>query len=192
MGRWATFFMFIFIISSILTAGLEGGGFAATHLTAAIDDDDVTALVTSTEGFLGASAEHPAYVQCGNEVFSYIDSDDTSFTGITRGQTHPRTSQDTEASAHPAGTAVKTLSVTAIDKMIGYNVTAAGASFGFLDALTLGGNMFGSMVSLAMWDYPWLRGQGTVFRYILFAFSWGFIVAFGMAMLSLGMSLWRG
>ena len=192
MGRWATFFMFIFVIGSILTAGLEGGGFAATYTTADIDSDDTTVLVTSTVGFLGASIEHPAYVQYGNEVFSYTGSDDTSFTGITRGQTHPRTGDNTEAEAHSAGTPIKTLSVTAVDKMIGYNVTAAGASFGFLDALTLGGHMFGSMISIAMWDYPWLHGQGTIFRYILFAFSWGFIVSFGLAMIGLGMSLWRG
>ncbi len=191
MGRWATFFMFIFIISSILTAGLEGGGFAATVLTADIDSTDTTVLVTNTVGFLGASVANPAYAQSGNEVFSYTDKTDTTFTGVTRGQTHPQTGGDTVAEAHPAGTTVKTLNVTAVDKMIGYNVTSSGASFGFLDALTLGKNMFGSMISVAMWDYPWLQGQGTIFRYILFAFSWGFILSFGMAMLSLGMTVWR-
>ena len=191
MGRWATFFMFIFVISSILTAGLEGGGFAATHLTADVGANDVTVSVVSTEGFLRASVAHPAYVQCGNEVFSYTGSGDTSFTGVMRGQSHPQTGGATEAEAHSEGTTVKTLSITTVDKMIGYNVTTAGASFGFVDALTLGGHMIGSMISMAMWDYPWLRGQGTVFRYILFAFSWGFIVSFGIAMLGLGMSLWR-
>lgn len=192
MGRWATFFMFIFIISSILTSGLEGGGFAATYITADVDSVDVVIPVTSTEGFLGATVAHPAYVQFGNEVFSYTASTSVSFTGVVRGQTHPQTSGDTEAEIHLAGTTVKTLNVSAIDKMIGYNVTSAGASFGFIDAVTLGSRMFGSMIGLAMWDYPWLHGSGTIYRYILFAFSWGFILSFGMAMLSLGTSLWRG
>jgi len=187
--------MFIFIIGNILTAGLEGGGFAVTTLSAGVDADDLTFPVVSTEGFLGASIGHPAYVQCENEVICYTSSDETSFTGTagsTRGQSDPRTTEATEASAHSVGAPVKTMSVTVIDKMIGYNVTQAGASFGFLDALTLGRHMFTSMISLAMWDFPWLHGQGTIFRYILFALSWGFIVSFGIAMLSLGMSIWRG
>ncbi len=191
MGRWATFFMFIFIISSILTAGLEGGGFAATRTTSAATATDVTLQVNSTEGFLAASVSNPAYVQWENEVVSYTDKTDTSFTGVTRGQINPRIGQTTEAVIHLENTSIKTMDVTAIDKMIGYNVTQAGAAFGFIDALTLGGHMFGSMISLAMWDYPWLQGQATVFRYVLFAFSWGFILSFGLAMLGLGMSLWK-
>lgn len=192
MGRWATFFMLIFIISSIITAGLEGGGFAATYLTADVNSSDTTALVANTDGFLEASVAHPAYVQCGNEVFYYTESDATSLIGITRGQSNPQTGKDTEAEAHLTGAAVKTLSVTAIDKMLGYSVTTTGASFGVIDALTLGGRMFANMISIAMWDYPWLRGGGAIFRYILFAFSWGFIVSFGLAMIGLGISIWRG
>lgn len=196
MGRWLMFFGFVNIICFILAALLAGGGFAATDLTAQIPATGFTGTITVVDvtGFLNADMAHPAYIQVEDEVFYYTDNPDTvlnRFTSVVRAQADPQTLQATLAAAHASGSRLATLDIKAMDSFIGYNITSTGATFGSLDALILVGKFFTNIPKYIMWDYPWFSGMGQLIRFILFAFSMGFVLSFAIALVNLGMSIFR-
>jgi hypothetical protein len=192
LGRWTTFFVFVFLIGSILTLLLEGGGFAATTLTSSVNTSATTWTLASTDGFLGASVTHPAYAQCGDEIVFYTSlTAPSTISGISRGQSDPQSGVATAAAAHSTGSYVKTLNIAAIDSFIGYNISQSNATFGALDALTFFGRMFTNLPKMLMNDYPWFTGQARLFQYVLLCFTAGFVVSLGLAMLWLGLSIWK-
>lgn len=191
MTRWAIFFIFMFVVGQLIALMVEGGGFAVTRLNGAVDSDDVTVTVDNTNNFLSADIAHPAYIQVGNEIMSYTAKTATQFTGVTRGAADPQTRRATTAAAHADNAKVMTLNVSAMDSFIGYNITTSGAAFGALDAVKLVGGFFVNLPKMLLWDYPWLTGPWVIARYLLFAFSGGFIFGVAMLMLTLAQAIWR-
>jgi len=182
----------MFVTGQLIAVMLEGGGFAVTRLNGALNAEATTITVDSTANFLDASVTHPAYVQVGDaEMFSYTDMTAVQFTGVVRGVADPQTGRSVDATAHANDTMVKTLNVAALDSFMGYNITTSGAAFGTMDAIKFAGRIFVNMPKFLTWDYPWFNGPWVIVRFILFAFSGGFVFGLGLAMLSLAQSLWR-
>lgn len=193
MMKWATFFIFTFIICTIIASTIDGGGgISSTTTTVATAVTDTTLTVTTTRNFLAASAARPAYGMIGpKEVFSYTGTTANTFTGVTRGIADPQTSNQAAATAHATGTKVKTLAVGAMDAFMGYNITTSAATFGTLDAVTFGVQTLVNMPKFIMWDYSFLRGEWVMLRYVLFSLSGGFVFGIVMAMLTLAWSIWK-
>ena len=196
MGRWMMFLTFVNVIGFLLTALLAGGGFASTLTTAVIPSTGFTGIISVADvtRFLDADVAHPAFIQVDDEIFYYTDDPDpvlNRFTSVVRAQTDPQTGQASVAAAHAAGSRLVTLDIKALDSFIGYNITSTGAVFGSLDALVLVGKFFTNIPRYILWDYPWFSGMGSLVRFALFAFSAGFVLSFAIALVSLGMSIFR-
>jgi hypothetical protein len=186
------FFSFINICGFIMAALLAGGGFAASPVAlVAVSATTSTINVADTTGFLDADILHPAYLQVDDETVYYTSRNATAFTGVVRGQSDPQTEQESTAAIHPINSLVKTLDVDAISAFMGFNVVQGGATFGTFDALTLVYKFFVNIPKYISWDYPWFTGAGVFMRYVLFAFSCGFVLSFAIALVNLGMSLFR-
>jgi len=77
MGKLTMFMVFMFIIVNIAGGVMTGElDFARTHLTVAIDDDDTTITVASTEGF-----PTPGIIDIGGERIAYSSITTTTFRG---------------------------------------------------------------------------------------------------------------
>ncbi len=190
MTRWAAFFIFVFITGQLIATSVEGGGFAATRLDGPLSEAATTVTVNSTTNFLSADASHPAYMMVGDEVVSYTDKTSTQFTPCVRGVADPQTGRRMAATAHSDNTVVRTLNIAAMDSFMGYNITTSGAGFGTLDAIKFAGRTFVNMPKFLTWDYPWFEGPWVVVRFILFAFSGGFIFGLAIAMMQLARGIW--
>ena len=192
MARWATFFIFMFITGQLIAVMIEGGGFAVSRLNGPLSATAKVITIDSTENFLAADATHPAYIMVGDEIVSYTDKTSTQFVPCLRGEKDPQTQRATEASAHAHRTKVKTLNVAAMDSFIGYNITTSGAEFGTLDAVKFVGRTFANLPKMLLWDYPWFTGPWVIARFILFAFSGGFVFGLCIAMVTLARGIWGG
>lgn len=127
MAKAIAFMLLVYLFVAIgvgIIAG--GGGVAATDLTVAVDDDDVTLQVTSTSNFLSAD-----YIELGNEKVFYTGTTDTTFTGCTRGY------DGTTAASHVVGTMVYTTSASVINSAMGFNVAATVDSMGLWSIVTI-------------------------------------------------------
>ena len=175
---------------------MAGGGFAASDLDVAIPSTGFAGTISMLDvtGFLTADIAHPAYIQIEDEVFYYTDPPNTALnhlTSVTRAATDPQTLQQSIAASHAIGARVCTLDVKAIDSFIGYNISSTGATFGAFEAVTLVGKFFINMPKYIMWDYPWFSGMGQLVRFMLFAFSSGFVLSFAIAMIVTAMSIFK-
>ena len=161
-------FMLAFLVASILSGIMEGGGGVnATSLTTAVTDAGVTLTVNDTSGFLNAD-----YVVVGTERIRYTGKTATMFTGCTRGY------DDTIASAHEAGSKVYSPDSAVINSALGFNAATTGASPGDVSIpLILTNFIFVTLPRLVTWDYSWLKeGYLQYIRYLLIVISVGFIV----------------
>ena len=180
-----------------MTAFLAGGGFAGSPLSTGILATGAvnTIFVNDVTGFLGADALHPAYLQIDDEIFVYTANPDTvlnKFTSVVRAQTDPQTLQPSVPAAHAIGALVATQgNVKAINTLIGYDITSTGATFGIFDAIKLLGAIFTTIPTMLTWDFPWFTGQLALIRYVLMAFSGGFILSFVMGFINTMMSIFK-
>ena len=198
-----SFFSFIFIACQILATVIQGGGFGVGYLSADVAVDAVTLSVTSTTDstWLDASVSVPAYlliVGSEREVVSYTGksfNDVTgiaTFTGLGRGATDPQTDEHYDATVHVTGSKVMTTNVGAIDSFVGYNVGSAQGVVGAVKVVLASGvAILRNLPRMLLWNYPWLRGQATITRYLLFALSAGFVWSLFMAMLQLAQGILR-
>ncbi len=190
MARWAAFFIFMFVTSQLIAVMIEGGGFAVAQLDGDLTESATVITVDSTTNFLSADVSHPSYIMVEDEVVSYTGRTSTTFTGVMRGVADPQTGRRVDAVVHADNAKVKTLNVAAMDSFMGYNVTTSGAEFGTLDAVKFTGRLFVNMPKFLLWDYPWFTGPWVVARFILFAFSAGFLFGLGLVMLALARGIW--
>jgi len=188
--------MFINIVGGLLTALLAGGGFATTELDVAIPETGFAGTISTLDvtGFLDADIAHPAYIQIDDEIFYYTDDPDpvlNHLTSVTRAQADPQTTLQTIAAAHAIGSHVVSQDIAFIDGFIGYDITSSGATFGAFDSMKLIWKFFTLIPGLIIWDYPWFTGQAALFRYVLLAFSAGFVLSFAMTVVSLASSIFK-
>jgi len=190
------FFSFVSICGLILTTFLAGGGFAASTTTTVISATVFagTIQVSDVSGFLDADPLHPSYFQIDEEVFVYTANPNAltnTFTSVVRAQADPQTTIQSIAASHAAGSTVATLDIKAMDSFIGYNISSAGAVFGTFDAITLVGRFFTNIPRYILWDYPFFSGMGNLIRYVLFAFSAGFVLSFAIAIINTAMGIFK-
>lgn len=161
--------MLLFLVGSILSAIMEGGGgMVTTRLTASANPTDVTLSVSNTQGFLKSD-----YVTIGNEKIRYTNKTDTSLTGCTRGY------DETTAASHSRGSKVYSPDSSVLNSALGFNIASTGSSVGaigipvlFMQFATV------TLPRLISWDFSWLKTSDGMqyLRIILQAISVGFIV----------------
>jgi len=126
MGKGITALSIMFLIVCLVGGVVEGNMVtAATSMTAAIDDDDTTISVTSTEGFLDSGI-----IVIDKEHIAYSSITATSFKGNVARPTK-RGVSGTDAEAHADGSVVRMAETAMINGAMGYDIAlmadAAGA-----------------------------------------------------------------
>lgn len=118
MGKAIMFMVFVWIGVSILGGIFQGStmAMATTELTKAIDDDDTTINVTSTDGF-----PDTGFITILDERIGYADTTDTTFEG-SFAQPLLRGAQDTTATAHAVGELVRTRESSMLNDSLNYKI----------------------------------------------------------------------
>jgi len=153
-------FMLLLYFGMALGVGIlaGGGGYAATSLTEAVDDDDATLKVVSTSGFL-SSAD---YVEIKDEKVLYTGKTNTTFTGCVRGY------DGSTASAYPAGTMVYTTSAATVNNALGFNIAATVDTMGLWSIITVPFNfLYKTVPRLLVMPYQLFRGDLVIVATIL-------------------------
>lgn len=184
MNKLVAFYFGMFVIMTIFSSFMEGGGgFATTELNGAIDEDDVVLTVDSTVGFLDAD-----FVVRGDERIAYTWKDDTHFGRVadpcTRGY------DGTKAVAHDDNSNVFSPDSGTINTALGFNVASTGATAGTFAVVTLTWNFLTkALPNLIMWDYAMFTGNLIFVRYFLMAIGVGLVIHFGVALINAGMGI---
>jgi len=154
-----------------------GGGYAATSLTEAVDEDDVTLEVVSTNGFLDTD-----YVEFSDgEKVLYTGTttpplDIFAFTGCTRGY------GDTTAIAHAAGAMVYTTSASTVNNAMGFNIAATVDSMGLWSIITVPWNFATKTVPrLLVMPYQLFTDDLMIFDVILVIIQMAVVITIGMS-----------
>lgn len=168
MNKLIVFFMLLFLLGTVLSGIMEGGGGIATTSLVANHSETVTTLtVFNTEGFLKSS-----YVEMGNERVAYTNKTATTFTGCTRGY------DDTEATTHDAGDRVYSPDAGVLNSALGFNVASTGSTLGVI-AVPMVTLRFvtTTLPRLILWNYSFLQeGWLQYLRIVLQFISVGFVV----------------
>ena len=165
-------FMLLLYFGMALAIGIlaGGGGYAATSLTVAVDEDDATLQVVSTDGFLS-----PDYVELKDEKVLYTGMTATSFTGCTRGY-------ESTAILHAEGTMVYTTSASTVNNAMGFNVAATVDSMGTWSILTVPWNFVTKTVPrMLMMPYQLFTGELVIFAVILVIIQVAIVITIAMS-----------
>lgn len=177
MNKLLIFFMAGYLLVGTMVSWSEGGGGSTvTYLTAAIDDNDTTINVASTEGFFKYD-----YVVIGDEYIKYKDKTSTSFTGCERGYS------GTTADAHSINSKVLSSQAEVLSGALGFNIAATGSTAGEISLPTFATKFFTvTLGRLVTWDFAIFKGN--VFmeyvRVFLQILSIGFIFSILIAVIS--------
>ena len=149
-----------------------GGGYAATSLTLAVDEDDATLEVVSTDGFLDTD-----YIEFSNgEKVLYIGRTAITFTGCTRGY------QDTTAIAHAVGTMIYTTSASTVNNAMGFNIAATVDSMGLWSIVTVPAMfLYKTVPRLLIMPYQLFTGDLVIFAVILAIIQMAIVITIGMS-----------
>lgn len=183
MNKLIAAFMLLFVMLSFISMVVEfgSGGIAATSLTASVDEDDVTWLVTSTDGFLTAD-----FLYRGDEVVAYTGLTATSFTGVVRGV------RGTSGVTHDSGARVYSPEASALNSGLGFNVASTEAASGEFNAFQIAKQFFFTTVPRAiMWDYSFFEGPLVYVRYIMAAVTIGFLIVMALMFINTVFGLFR-
>jgi len=166
--------MLLLYFGMALSVGIlaGGGGYAATPLTLAIDEDDAVIEVASTEGFLSTD-----YVEFSNgEKTLYTGTTATSFTGCTRGY------GGTTATEHPVGTMVYTTPTATINNAMGFNIAATVDSMGLWSVATIPWNFLVKTVPrMLLMPYQLFRGDLVIIAVVLVLIQAAIVIAIAMS-----------
>lgn len=177
MAKTISFFVGLFIIFTFFAAiGNGGGGIVATSLTSAIDADDTTLTVTTTNNFLTAD-----YVFIESEKIAYTGVTTTppyTFTGCSRGV------GGTTAKAHPSGAKVYSPESSVLNEALGFSPGAISAVNGWTAIVTVPMNFFTrTLPNVLTFNFPFLQGGMAFLGYIFLAMSIGVLISLSVAML---------
>lgn len=169
-------FMLLTYLMMALGVGIlaGGGGYAATSLTADIDDNNPTLPVVSTAGFLDGTD----YVEIGSEKILYTGTTiaPDTFTGCTRGH------QDTVAVAHPDGATVYTTSASVVNSALGFNIAATVDSMGLWSIITVPFMfLFKTMPQLLIMPYQLFTGELMIIAAVLVLIQVAIVITIGMS-----------
>ena len=167
-------FMLLLYFGMALSIGVlaGGGGYAATSLTADIDEDDAIMEVVSTDGFLDTD-----YIEFSNgEKVLYLGTTAISFTGCTRGY------NDTTAIAHAAGTMIYTTSASTVNNAMGFNIAATVDSMGLWSIVTVPWNFATKTIPrLLIMPYQLFTDDLVIFAVILVIIQMAVVITIGMS-----------
>lgn len=173
MSKLITFFLFLFIGSSILSAVMEGGGgINAVELKTAIDNDDTVIEVDSTDGFLSAD-----YLIIGDEKILYSGLTSTTFTGATRGY------DGTTATSHAAGDMVFNAEGSAVNSALGFNIAATNDTMGMWAVITIPWNFMTKTVPrIVMMNWSFLSGDLALVGWFFYAAGAGLVITLALSL----------
>jgi len=173
-------FMLLLYFGMALAIGIlaGGGGYAATSLTEAVDEDDATLKVVSTDGFLDtdyiefSDGEKVLYTGTTAPPFDVF----IGFTGCTRGY------GDTTATAHAAGTMIYTTSASTINNAMGFNVAATVDSMGWWSIFTVPASfLFVTAPRMLMMPYQLFTDDLVIFAVILVIIQVAVVITVAMS-----------
>lgn len=173
-------FMLLLYFGIALCIGIlaGGGGYSATSLTEAIDEDDPTLKVVSTDGFLDtdyiefSDGEKVLYTGKTAPPFDVF----IAFTGCTRGY------EDTTAIAHAAGTMVYTTSASTVNNAMGFNIAATVDTMGLWSIVTVPWNFATKTIPrLLIMPYQLFKDDLTIFAVILVIIQMAVVITIGMS-----------
>jgi len=173
-------FMLLLYFGMALAIGIlaGGGGYAATSLTEAVDEDDATLKVVSTDGFLDtdyiefSDGEKVLYTGTTAPPFDVF----IAFTGCTRGY------EDTTKIAHAAGTMIYTTSASTVNNAMGFNIAATVDSMGLWSIVTVPAQfLYKTMPRLLVMPYQLFTGDLVIFAVILVIIQMAVVITIGMS-----------
>lgn len=172
-----TFILLAFFLSCIEVMFTESGGISTTVLTSAIaeSDTDFTTNVRDTSGF-----EETGYFDIENESIEYNGKTDTTFLHCEHGY------NDSIASSHSAGKYLYSPFTSGLNDALGFTVIGADSTAGTLNMLSFPFKFVTNTVpKVVSFDYSYLNtGPMQYVKYVLYAFSVGFIFSMGYLILS--------
>ena len=166
-------FMLLLYFGMALAIGIlaGGGGYAATSLTEAVDEDDATLQVISTDGFLSTD-----YIELKDEKVLYTGTTATTFTGCTRGY------NGSTAIVHAEGVMVYTTSASTVNNAMGFNIAATVDSMGMWSIITVPWNFVTKTVPrMLMMPYQLFVGDLVIFAVILVIIQMAIVITIGMS-----------
>ena len=172
--------MLLLYFSMALCVGIlaGGGGYAATSLTEAIDEDDVIIRVVSTEGFLDtdyiefSDGEYILYTDTTAPPFTLY----TAFTGCTRGV------EGTTATIHAAGTMIYTTSASTVNSAMGFNIAATVDSMGTWSIITVPWNFATKTIPrLLVMPYQLFKDDLIIIAVVLVIIQMAIVITIGMS-----------
>ncbi len=152
------------VILSVLSAFMDGGGYATTVLTRDMAIDDVHCDVISTTGFLAT----PDIIWIEDEKILYTTTNATAFLGLTRGY------EETDNATHVYQHKVFTESTNALNTALGFNAGAIAATQGMAALVIIPLRFFTvTLPKIVFWNYSFLQGDSLLglVRYILIAIT---------------------
>lgn len=177
MGKAIMFMLFVWVIVSIAGGVVEGSTtMAATVLTVAIDDDDTTITVSSTNGF-----PDTGFIVIGDERIGYATTSNTTFEGAFASPL-VRGAQDTEAVSHSVGEIVRTVENSMLNQSIGYKLAVLSDSSGLLAFVTIPFQLLSLLGTFFTLPLAFLGTDLEILTYIWGVLSIGIIVAIGIAL----------
>jgi hypothetical protein len=176
MNKLLVAFMLAFFLSTLLSAIADGGSSAAaTRLVTAVDDDDVTFTVRSTQGF-----RETGWFEIDDEKVGYNGITATTFANCTRAY------EDTTAKAHLTGSIIYSPETGVINAALGFTVVNTGATAGTINMMLFPVKFITTTVpKLITWDFQYLKeGDAQYLRYALWCISAGFVFSMTYLILS--------
>ena len=171
MSKLITFFLFLFVGCSILSAVMEGGGgIVTTELSDDITASSTTIPVVSTRDFLDAD-----YIILEQEEILYSGKTDTSFTGCTRGY------NGTTATAHAEGTLAMTEGASTLNNALGFNIAATADSMGLWATVTIPFYFLTrTLPNIVMMNWSFLQGDLAIIGWFFFAAGAGLVITLAL------------
>lgn len=177
MGKAFTFFAFVWLIVCIAGGVVQGNvNVASTMLTVAIDADDDTISVSSTEGF-----SEPGKIVIGDERIAYSDITGNDF-GETLGSPLVRGTDDTEATNHAVGSGVRTVEGGMMNTAVTYNIAVIADATGLWGAVTIGLALLRMIGSFLILPISFLGTDLAIIGIIWWAMVAGMIISLGLAL----------
>ena len=177
MGKAFTFFAFVWLIVCIAGGVVQGSvNVASTSLTVAIDADDDTISVRSTEGF-----PEPGIIVIGDERIAYSDITGNNF-GETLGKPLVRGTDDTEAVAHAVGAGVRTVESGMMNTSVTYNIAVIADASGLWGAVTIGLAILRILGSFFILPISYLGTDLAIIGIIWWCMVAGMIISLGLAL----------
>ena len=182
VGKAFSFFAFVWLFV-VIAGGVMMGDVppASTVLTVAIDADDTTISVASTEGF-----PEPGIIVIGDEriVYSDIDGNDFTQTLAVGDVVNPliRGAEDTEATSHAVGSGVRTPEGAMMNTTVTYNIAVIADATGIWAALTIGLAILRMIGSFLILPISFLGTDLAIIGVIWWAMVAGMIISLGLAL----------